>query len=275
LVATLQAMQARLAPEHDGILSRILTAALCYVQPIIRSCHRYRTRVFAPSQPTAPLGLSDGPGESLPLWGRRTVRYWSEEGFARTELLGLVVARLNEHRCGMVIDTGWTDWDLRVYLHSSTMIQVTTAQEDHGGGRRMILVRLRLRLHGFAKLLLAVGVIAAAGAVALRSSPVAAVAGLSLATVLGAWLRGLFLASPLMAVFDLTANQLRLVRCGPRPGGDEPEGLRRESDDRPAARPAVLRALQQVGGYPTEVGAIAPIPSFVVGALRQEMTEKI
>jgi hypothetical protein len=45
LVAVLQAAQARLAPEHDGLPSRCLIALLCYLQPLVRSWHRYRTRV--------------------------------------------------------------------------------------------------------------------------------------------------------------------------------------------------------------------------------------
>src|SRR5205085_2003456 len=40
LVAVLQAAQARLAPEHDGLTSRLLVAALCYAQPLVRSWKR-------------------------------------------------------------------------------------------------------------------------------------------------------------------------------------------------------------------------------------------
>src|SRR5207249_1074572 len=36
-VAALQAAQARLAPAHDGLGARCLVAALCYLQPLVRS----------------------------------------------------------------------------------------------------------------------------------------------------------------------------------------------------------------------------------------------
>src|SRR5262249_4097157 len=36
-VAVIQAVQAALAPEHEGFLSRLLIAGLCYAQPLVRS----------------------------------------------------------------------------------------------------------------------------------------------------------------------------------------------------------------------------------------------
>src|SRR5262249_40949272 len=56
VVAGLQAMQAVLAPAHGGPLTRLLVMALCYVQPLVRSWARYRTRLFAYGYPRpAPL----------------------------------------------------------------------------------------------------------------------------------------------------------------------------------------------------------------------------
>src|SRR5262249_2264333 len=46
-VAVLQACQARLAPEYAGFKARCLIAALCYLQPLVRSWARYRTRLFS------------------------------------------------------------------------------------------------------------------------------------------------------------------------------------------------------------------------------------
>src|SRR5437588_11602423 len=45
VVAVLSARQARIAQQHDGLFSRLLVAALSYVQPLVRSYHRYRTRL--------------------------------------------------------------------------------------------------------------------------------------------------------------------------------------------------------------------------------------
>src|SRR5947208_273776 len=39
-VAALQAAQASLAPQHEGLRSRLVIAALCYAQPLVRSWRR-------------------------------------------------------------------------------------------------------------------------------------------------------------------------------------------------------------------------------------------
>ena len=91
----------------------------------------------------------------LPLTGRRSVAYWSADWRERTELLDRVVAYLNERRWGKSLDSGWSDGDLEVHCHPWTTVQVCTAQEDHGSGKRLIRVRYRLRLSAFTKVLAA------------------------------------------------------------------------------------------------------------------------
>jgi O-antigen biosynthesis protein len=44
VVACAQAAQTRLDPRHDGWSSRLLVAGLCYLQPLVRSFARYKTR---------------------------------------------------------------------------------------------------------------------------------------------------------------------------------------------------------------------------------------
>src|SRR5205814_2267185 len=82
--------EARLAPAHERLGSRLLVMALCYVQPLIRSWYRYRTRLLAYRAPAAEPSFPRLPDQCLPLCGTRTAVYWTEEGYERTELLGLV-----------------------------------------------------------------------------------------------------------------------------------------------------------------------------------------
>jgi GT2 family glycosyltransferase len=152
-VAALQAAQARLAPEHDSLRSRLLIMALCYAQPLVRSWSRYRTRAFAPYPSREPSEVPDHPGEPLPITGTHSAAYWTEEGYDRTELLALIIAYLTEHGWGKTIDSGWSDWDLEIYCHAWTVVQVSTAQEEHGEGKRLIRIRYRLRTDGSAKVL--------------------------------------------------------------------------------------------------------------------------
>src|SRR5207247_1625758 len=90
LVAALPAAQARLRPENSGPAARLLVMALCYVQPLVRSWVRYRTRLFSYRPPALAPDFPRWGSACLPLNGVRTVTYWTEEGFDRTELLGLV-----------------------------------------------------------------------------------------------------------------------------------------------------------------------------------------
>jgi hypothetical protein len=152
-VAALQAIQARIAPEHNSIRSRLLIMALCYAQPLVRSWYRYRTRVFAPCPSVARSEIPNHPGKRLPITGSDTVAYWSEAGHDRTEVLALLIAYLTEYGWGKTIDSGWSDWDLEIYCHAWTVVQISTAQEEHGQGRRLIRVRYRLRTDGYTKIL--------------------------------------------------------------------------------------------------------------------------
>jgi GT2 family glycosyltransferase len=212
-VAALQAAQARLSPEHEGPQSRLLIFALCYLQPLVRSWLRYQTRLLAYSLPTADCGLAIGRGRRLPLSGSYTAAYWSEEGCERTELLGLVIAYLTEHRWGKTIDSGWSNWDVEIYCHPWTVVQVCTAQEEHGGGKRLIRVRFHLRLSSYTRVLAAASFLAAAMGLVFQSWVAAVVSGLFLAFCPAVWWRGSYRAAHATAVFDRLAGEIGLVPC--------------------------------------------------------------
>jgi GT2 family glycosyltransferase len=212
LVAVVQAAQARLPRPYDGLRSRALVAALCYAQPLVRSWARYRTRWFAPRPASGVPDEPPGGEHRLPLTGARVVDYWSEQGVDRTALLGLVVAYLDEHRWGKVVDSGWSDWDLEIHGHRWTSLRVLTAQEEHGGGRRLIRVRYSLRASAYLRAILAAS---AASALAVAASPVAALTASAAFGALGfgLWCHGTRRASAAARVFDTLAGRLEMIRC--------------------------------------------------------------
>jgi O-antigen biosynthesis protein len=212
-VASLMAWQAHLPAEHAGLASRLLIAALCYAQPLVRSWHRYRTRLFRYRVPKADPALRIGRGECLPLWGRHVVAYWTEQGYERIELLGLVIAYLTEHGWGKRLDSGWEGWDLEVYCHPWTVVRVCTAQESHESGKRQIRVRYQLRPSGYTKGVAIVALSLAAVAASLGAWAAAAGPALLLGLCLGAWWRGTRRAAQAVAVFDAMAMRLGLCRC--------------------------------------------------------------
>jgi hypothetical protein len=220
-VAALQAAQAQLSPAHEGLRSRLLVAALCYAQPLVRSFRRYRTRLLAYAPPMAPPGVPTQPGTRLSLSGTLTAAYWTEDGCERMELLGLAIAYLSEHGWGKTIDTGWSDWDLEVHCHPWTVVQVCTAQEEHGGGRRLIRVRYRLRCSGYMKALGAGALLTGTVAVGLLALPAAMGAGFLLsvcggiaASCVALWWKGTRRAAHAVGVIDALARDLGMLALG-------------------------------------------------------------
>lgn len=157
----------------------------------------------------------------LPLTGRRTVSYWTEEGHDRVELLGRVIAYLAEHRWGKVLDSGWSDWDLEIYCHPETIVRVCTAQEDYGGNKRQIRVRYRLRPSGSMRAIGIAAVLSAAIAIGSRSWPVALGALALLAVDTGLWWYGAHRASQVIAIIDTLASRMRAVPYDPGRGQGE------------------------------------------------------
>jgi hypothetical protein len=222
-VAALQAMQVRLAPQHRGLCSRLLIAALSYAQPLVRSCWRYRARLFAyPPLITGMAPPRGGRAPRLPLTGTRTVEYWTEEGYQRTELLGLFIARMIECRWPMALDSGWSEWDVEIHCHFWTQVRVCTVQEDHGNSRHLIRVRFGQRLTTFAWAVLALALAAGAVALALKAPALAVPTGLALAALLAGWWRGTALGGRVAEAFDSLAHGMNLVPCAPSPGPQVP-----------------------------------------------------
>jgi hypothetical protein len=148
----------------------------------------------------------------MSLTGRHERHYWTEDGCERTALLQVFVAHLLEHRWGTTLDSGWSAWDVEVSAHPWTRLQLCTAEENHGGTRRLIRTRYRLRWTPFAR---AVGLAGAAACVlmGLVSPLAAAVAGgLCLVLLSILWNRGLQLGSRAIASLDPLAEHLGLTR---------------------------------------------------------------
>jgi hypothetical protein len=212
-VAGVLAYQARLPAEHDGLLPRVVVAAMSYSQPLVRSWQRYRTWLFAFPMPGTSHDPPPGPAEPMPLTGVRTVEYWTEEWRDRSELLRLAAAYLAEHRWGRVIDSGWSAWDLEASGERFTAVRVVTVQEEHGGPRRLLRVRLRVRPRSTFWLL--AGLFGGLTAAAALADPALAAAPAAVGVVvLGLlWRRGLRTAGQLAWVVAGAAAKMNLVRC--------------------------------------------------------------
>jgi hypothetical protein len=254
VVAGLQATQAKLPAAHDRPRARLLVMALCYLQPLVRSWARYRTRLFAYRTPRLPTGTRPAaPDKRLPLSGRRALAYWNEGGLGRLQLLGCVVQYFTENRWGRSIDSGWSEWDVEVYCHPWTVVQIFTAEEDHGENKRLVRVRYRLRPSGYLTGLAAAAVLGGAVAAGLWPWAAAAWAGSLLAACGGLWWRGTRRAALAVAVVHRWAAELGMVRV-PEPGDDQGRvprasrpcpGHEHERDARGTSDPSPLPAAEE------------------------------
>ncbi len=232
-VAVLRAVQATIPAQYDGFKARLLVTALCYAQPLVRSWSRYRARWFPSDAARTKLALRVKNTKLLPFNGRLTIEYWDEQWRDRTELLQRAIEELNPYRCVTRLDSGWSPWDIEVFAHRWTELQLCTVQEDHGSGRR--LMRLRYHVQWSKYSILTAGMMLLMVAATVQTRPfmasligVALVAGLILA-----WQRGLHLAAQVAAIVDNAALNMGMIRCFPeaaQTATSDQEGERRVTD---------------------------------------------
>ena len=148
-VVAVQAGQAPLPPRFRSARSRAVVAALCYCQPMVRAWARYHARFFPPESPFLDQPLSGRAPRVRWLLGPVVSQYWDEDFRERIELLQRFMLRLTDNRWTFTTDSGWERWDLQIFGHPWTQLQVTSTQEDHGGGKRLIRLRYRLRATGY------------------------------------------------------------------------------------------------------------------------------
>jgi O-antigen biosynthesis protein len=213
-VAAMQAMQARLPRRHESKQSRLLIAGLCYVQPLVRAWARYRRRYFAFQTPAAPS--LEKPARLVRRFAAsHMAAYWGGGSPDRTELIERLIGYLDSHRCGKTIDTGWSDTDLYVFRDVWSAVSISTVQEEHGGGNRVIRVRCRLKASTLAKISVLLGAALVSLAVCV-SGPVAAAWSIGIGLLFAvAWSRGARLLATLGEVVDVLASDMKLVRVRP------------------------------------------------------------
>jgi hypothetical protein len=165
----------------------LLIALLTYLGPLLRSAERYRwwARGLSEGEPA-----DGGPGHArLPLsWRDRafSLSFWTESGLEKEAILDGLKAEVRARKYFVVVDDGWSAWDLEVQGGVWSRARVTVATEYHGGERRVLRVRTALRfslltrvavtlslLAGAAGLGMGQGLLIAAGGVGALSAALA------------------------------------------------------------------------------------------------------
>jgi hypothetical protein len=228
-VAVLHAAQAEIPKCYASLRSRLLIVALCYLQPLWRSFARYRTRLFFERiAPDNPPEIAEHSAQ------RRSTRlgiaaWWSEKNCERAVWLQRAMQRLADRRWGRSVVTPWSDADMVIYCHPWTALRISTAQEEHGSGRRLLRICYRLRPTRFGVLALIVALTTWAAAACLHLP--LGTAGLALTAALSATIvwRGRRLARDVVCIFDELALELGMLPCSD-PGADKATIRIREDD---------------------------------------------
>jgi glycosyltransferase involved in cell wall biosynthesis len=141
------AATARIDPRFTGLRARCLVALLTYLGPLVRGLQRYlwRLRGVTVIEQVRTAGLRTSP--QVDVRARTFVqRYWSDASHEKEAFLGAVMDFLIPRKYLIAVDPGWNRWDMEIFRGIWSKAQVTVATENHGGSKRLLNVRSRIRL---------------------------------------------------------------------------------------------------------------------------------
>jgi len=152
VICVAAAWQADLPKNKKRIWSRPLVALLFFLQPIARGWARYQGRLGLQQTPPAArerleLLKQRDAGEALDQ-----MFFWGDGQIDRIDWVNGIVMRLDQQGWASKTDTGWSEYDIELFGNRWSRLQLTTATEDYGGGRRLFRCRLRAHWSLLAKL---------------------------------------------------------------------------------------------------------------------------
>jgi len=156
------AMRARVDTLAGGIQGRLLISVLTYFGPLLRSLERYKwwVRGLTAAQPS----VAERPVQALPWsWRERafSAAFWTETALEKETILHGMMEVLAARKYFVLVDQGWSEWDLEVHGGIWSRGRIKVCAENHGGERRVLRVKCALRTSRLARGMLAGGVVAA------------------------------------------------------------------------------------------------------------------
>ena len=145
-VALSYMVRAHIEPKFDTVHARLLVMVLAFMQPLVRGWSRYFTWLNFKRTPRSVIRTHEQlPSGATFGWIASRRVYWSEEGRERHHLLGAIFQLLEEEGWRYSTDTGWNDWDIKIYGNFWWSVVLQTVTEYHGGPKCLTRVRLRSR----------------------------------------------------------------------------------------------------------------------------------
>jgi O-antigen biosynthesis protein len=125
-----------------GMAGFLLVWALWVLQPLMRGGARYWHWLRASRQTgIAPAARVSSSRRDWP----KMLEYWSEHGHWRVTVLDSLRRRMAERQWLFSPNNDWQAWDLSVPVSWWFKVLVTTAEEHHGGEKRLLRVRFSVR----------------------------------------------------------------------------------------------------------------------------------
>lgn len=232
----------RLARGPSAVLYRLTIALFHFLQPFARLYGRVRGAIWRPAfgprrqtslSPVTSVALADG---MRLLCGRELEkRFWSDSWIDVQVLLSAIADRLRQHRAirHIELDSGWWEArDVTIVNRLGLPVDMRALVEDHGAGRSLCRLRIRLRLGvAFLPLLLAVTTVMLLDASGLVAWPIS--------TTLAVLLAGAATAAETMTTWRILATAIQSVKTDfgmlaietdPPAPGREPAGVSDQPD---------------------------------------------
>jgi GT2 family glycosyltransferase len=141
------ALKAPIEPRFRGLKARALIALLIYLGPIVRGWTRLKWRV---KESNAVDHTAEEPVEQEPRidWRERSLflSYWGEHSEEKELLIARLMEFLVPRKYFLMMDEGWSDWDLKISRGLWSRAYVLVCTENHGGEKRVQRVRCAMRL---------------------------------------------------------------------------------------------------------------------------------
>jgi hypothetical protein len=175
------ALKAPIDKRFRGVKARALVAFLIYVGPILRGWERLKWRFKRHQVEESAEAIGAVEQKARVSWLERALylSYWSDRGDEKEALLGGLMRVLAPLKYFVVMDTGWSDWDIKVSRGLWSRALVLCCVENHGGSKRLLRVRCILTLSRLAKLMLRTYIGVSALALLLGAPALSLVVGLA------------------------------------------------------------------------------------------------
>lgn len=143
LVALSYMIHAKLEPRFDTIRARLLVAFLALVQPLVRGWWRYYTWLKFKRTPPSVIATREKNFSPSRLQSSTRLLFWNEEGHGRELLLPEIIGSLEKEGWSYSTDTGWKEWDIKVYGSIWWDVSLRSVTEYHGGPKCLTRVSLK------------------------------------------------------------------------------------------------------------------------------------